>query len=171
MDKIGDLYCWVCKLLHLLWEPFGNTHHKALKCTAYLLTQKYYLKEISMGIFLSSLSYNDVPYNKILIRKTLSIEMVRGAGEDLELLWNGWAEPVSIFLDHTEHLVLKSLAKGQVRWACKWQWCIWWSVVWVCLVCVFFPFWWKFFRVVSFKFLWIGGQIYSLAIEHLLRFG
>lgn len=62
--------------------------------------------------FVLRLSYNDVHCSKILVRKNPSVDTVRGAGEALELLCNEWVEPVSILLDYTRHLVLRSLAKG-----------------------------------------------------------
>lgn len=62
--------------------------------------------------FMLRLSYSDVHCSKILVRKNPSFDTVRGAGEALELLCNEWIGPVSILLDYTGHLVLKSLAKG-----------------------------------------------------------
>lgn len=47
---------------------------------------RIYLKEINMDKFVSRLSYSDVHCSKILIRKTPSVDTVRGAGGALELL-------------------------------------------------------------------------------------
>lgn len=86
---------------------------------------RIYPKEISVGRFVW-LSYDDVHGSKIFFRKAPSIEMVRGAGEGLGLLW--WAEPVSILLDHTEPSALRSPSEGPKKCTSKWQWCIWWPV-------------------------------------------
>lgn len=109
---------------------------------------RIYLKEINMDRFVSRLSYSDVRCSKILIRKTLSVDTVRGAGGALELLWNGWAGPVSILQDHTEYL-MPSLWMAMMH-------------LMVCYLGTFFPFWWKFFSFVSFKLLWIWDQLSHL---------
>lgn len=99
VDNVRDSNYWVCELSQPLWEPFGNTHHKGFNVPCLPVDPEIPLlrtfpKEINMGRFVLGLGYSSSHCSMIFTGETLGIKMVKEAGKGLELLCNGWPEPV-----------------------------------------------------------------------------
>lgn len=90
--------------------------------------------------------------------KLPSVEMVRGAGEGLKLLWSGLAGPVSVLLDHTEHLVLRSLAEA----------CMLMAMMHLVVYCLgFFPHFVGSFSSLYFSSYWEFGAKFTVLLLNI----